>query len=99
MPLPERHKDLLVGEPGAVVNEDIGESGKSRLYYTYHDGNGNLLYYAEFWRGASPEDISHMLNQWADELLETNPRNLPDHELLEKAKTLRELADNVPGLY
>lgn len=99
MPKVERLNASSTGEPGAIVDEGVNKSGKSVLLYTFYNKYGELSYYAEFWRGATPEEISDLINDFADELLETNPNNLSDYELLDKVKTLREQADNVPDLW
>jgi hypothetical protein len=99
MPKIERLNAPSTGKPGAIVDEFINRSGKSELYYAFYNGNRQLSYYAEFWRGATPEDISDTINDFATELLDTNPNDLSDDELLEKVRILRHQADNVPDLW
>ena len=95
----ERLNAPSTGEPGAIIDEVINRSGKSILLYAFYNEARQLTYYAEFWRGASPEEISDLINDFATELLETNPNDLSDDELLEKVRILRHQADNVPGLW
>jgi hypothetical protein len=99
MPTPERIKAPAYGEPGAIVDEVINESGKSLLFYAFYNKNGQLSYYAEFGRGASPEETSDTINDFANELFEANPSDLSDDELLDKVRILRHQADNVPDLW
>jgi hypothetical protein len=98
MLLTERLDYLSIGQPGAVVDEDITEFGKSCLYYLYYNENGDLKYYLEFWRAAAPEDIADLLNEYAAGLLESHPVNMTLEAVLDKVVDLRTQARNVPGL-
>jgi hypothetical protein len=89
----------FTGEPGAIIDEHINRSGKSELLYAFYNEKGLLTSYLTFWRGVTPEEISDTINDLATELLETNPKNYSDDELLDKVRALRHQADHVPDLW
>jgi len=94
----ERFNELLKGPPGAVLDEDYSEAEGSYLYYAYYNEKGRLIYYADFKRNISPEEISEVLNDYADDLLCRYPEKMTLEELVEKVVGLRIQARNVPGL-
>jgi hypothetical protein len=98
MSIYERLNGLSEGEPGAVVDEDLSETNRSYLYYAYYDENGCLMYYSDFERDASPEEISEQLNDFANNLLHSYQEGMTLEDIIEKVDELREQARNVPGL-
>lgn len=88
----------MVDQHGAVVDESLSESGESYLYYAYYDEKGRLMYFADFNRNVSPEEISEVLNSDADSLLHSRPEGMCLEMAFEKAEELRKLAKSVPGL-
>ncbi|OGM76157.1 hypothetical protein A2394_02575 [Candidatus Woesebacteria bacterium RIFOXYB1_FULL_42_36] len=88
----------MKGPPGAVLDEDFSEAEGSYLYYAYYNEKGRLTYYADFKRNISPEEISEILNDYADELLCHYPEKMTVEEVIEKVNDLRIQAQNVPGL-
>jgi len=97
----ERMNELLSVKcrPGVVVDEDFSNAEGQYIYYAFYDEKGRLRLYMDLPRSATPEQISEVLNDYADEYLRCNPQNLTTEQVAEKIIGIRDLAKNVPGLH
>jgi hypothetical protein len=94
----ERFGSLLRGKPGSAVDEEVSKDGCSYLIYTHYDKGGHLFCLITVSRDSKPEDFVRILNRFSDELLHDENVHMTEEEVVERAKVLRELAKNVPGL-
>jgi len=95
---PERFNGSMTGKPGATVSEEFSEKRGWFLYYAYYDNYEQLVGYAEFPRDTSPEEMSRILNESADNLLQYYPESMTWEEACREAEGIRRMADSVPGL-